>query len=560
MYASFFGLRELPFNNTPVPRFFFSTPDHEEALACLIYAITEGKGFVLLTGEVGAGKTLITRLMLRNFGERLDFAVINHTQVSAEELLQTICAEFRVEVPAGASNAELIRRLQDYLLARYAADRSVVLMLDEAQSLSREAFEQVRMIGNLEADSAKLLQIVIVGQPELRERFEADDMRQLRQRIFRSFHLGGLTREQTEGYIRHRLSVAGAPYPDRIFAPEAIDAIFRYAQGLPRLINTACDNAMLSAFAADQAIIEAPFINQVISQMVSVSQKKPHFAPPAVPHLGAEAENTARFTAAGATDLLHREGIRRFATDLQIMHDDCTRALSQYAQELRREYAKLLEADARRVRAGLIDAHLEEKAAATAHDLRTLVERGETLRRRLDEMIAATRAIAPPQLRDARKVTQQLRHLLEEAHATEQQVRKAVAAATAVSGSTEHAAAALAQQSSRTSRLCLALRGVFDKLEDQSGLARRSAADRPVAGKPVVPVAGGTVNSRRLRQRAEALEAQIAEQREVIAGMRSLIEANQPPAPAATDRSSDSELRLTREVQGLVELVHGTSR
>ena len=247
MYASFFGLRELPFNNTPDPRFFFSTPDHEEALASLIYAIGEGKGFVLLTGEVGAGKTLVTRLMLRHFGESIEFASINNTQVTANELLQCVCSEFGIDFDNGSSNADLIHALQDFLLTSFASNKPVVLMLDEAQALSQQAFEQIRMIGNLEADDAKLLQIVIVGQPELQQRFEANDMRQLRQRIFRSFHLSALTREQTEGYIRHRLSVAGASYPTRILNSDAIDVIFEYSQGIPRLVNTVCDNALLSA-------------------------------------------------------------------------------------------------------------------------------------------------------------------------------------------------------------------------------------------------------------------------------------------------------------------------
>lgn len=282
MYASFFGLRELPFNNSPDPRFFFSTPDHEEALASLIYAVTEQKGFVLLTGEVGSGKTLVTRLMLKHFGDAIAFASITNTHVTAGELLHNICAEFDIEVDPSESNPDVTRKLQDFLVTSFARNKPVVLMLDEAQALSREAFEQVRMIGNLEADDAKLLQIVIVGQPELRERFEANDMRQLRQRIFRSFHLPALNREQTRGYIHHRLGVAGAQQINDIFDDDAIDAIHKYSQGLPRLINTVCDNAMLSAYASDQPTICGADVRNVIEQMMSIAQGGPKFASPRV--------------------------------------------------------------------------------------------------------------------------------------------------------------------------------------------------------------------------------------------------------------------------------------
>jgi type II secretory pathway predicted ATPase ExeA len=583
MYASFFGLRELPFNNTPDPRFFFSTPDHEEALACLIYAITEGKGFVLLTGEVGAGKTLITRLMLRHFGERIDFAVINHTQVSASELVQAICGEFRVELTPGASNADNVRRLQDFLLNRFAADRPVVLMLDEAQSLSREAFEQVRMIGNLEADSAKLLQIVIVGQPELRERFEADDMRQLRQRIFRSFHLEGLTREQTEGYIRHRLGVAGAPYLDKIFQPGAIDAIYRYSQGLPRLINTVCDNAMLSAFAADHNSIDQAFVTQVLAQMMTVSQGKPRFATPVVPAMEGAAESAARVSSEGSTDLARREALRRLVGDVQDVHDDCTRALSQFAQNLRREYGRLIEADALRARSELIDSALIERASASGADLRVLVERAETLRGKLEEMIAATRAAAPPQLRDARRVALQLRQLLEEARSAEDDVRKAVASAAAATETTESALASLTQQATRSGQLCVALRNVFDRLETRTGDLRRDAAAGlaqkvvRAATQPAKPAsklvkrAPGEVKAGQaalpsvvhaLRDKSQRVGAEINEQRTALASIRELLAATQtansvpPPPPTPKDCS----LRLSREVNDLVDLVHQAGR
>ncbi len=266
MYAEFFGLRELPFNNTPDPRFFYSTPDHEEALASLVYATQERKGFVLLSGEVGTGKTLVSRMMLRNFGSRIAFANINHVVNGASDLLESVCVEFELPVEPRSSHTKIVRVLHDFLLAKFAQDVPVVLLLDEAQNLPTEAFEQLRTIGNLEADDAKLLQIVIVGQPELQQRFQSQELRQLRQRLFRSFHLSSLTLEHTTGYIEHRLSVVGAP-DSTIFDRGAVEIVYQYSRGLPREINTICDNAMLSAYAANSKNISASFLKTVVEQM-----------------------------------------------------------------------------------------------------------------------------------------------------------------------------------------------------------------------------------------------------------------------------------------------------
>ncbi len=271
MYTEFFKLRELPFNNTPDPRFFYSTPDHEEALASLVYAVQERKGFVLVTGEVGTGKTLVSRMMLRHFGSRIAFANINHAVRDGGDLLESICTDLEIVIEHGDSHAKLIRKLHDFLLSRFAQNVPVVLVLDEAQSLPFEAFEQLRMIGNLEADDAKLLQIVMLGQPELQRRFAKPDLRQLKQRIFRIFHLHGLTREATEGYIRSRFITAGSEDPD-IFSRDAIDKIFEFSQGLPRLINAVCDNALLSAYSADNKQIDGTFIQSVIEQMMAVGE------------------------------------------------------------------------------------------------------------------------------------------------------------------------------------------------------------------------------------------------------------------------------------------------
>lgn len=271
MYAEFFSLRELPFNNTPDPRFFYSTPDHEEALASLIYAVKERKGFVLLTGEVGAGKTLISRMMLRHFNNSIEFAMINHAVENARDLMESVCAEFDIEANAQTSQTQLVRLLHDFLLAKFAQNVPVVLVLDEAQNLPTDAFEQLRMIGNLESDDAKLLQIAIVGQPELQQKFASAELRQLRQRIFRSFHLPSLDRQSTQEYICHRLNVVGAGEAG-IFSSDAINRIYDVSRGLPRIINTICDNALLSAYSADQRVIHGKMIESVVSQMMLIGK------------------------------------------------------------------------------------------------------------------------------------------------------------------------------------------------------------------------------------------------------------------------------------------------
>lgn len=265
MYCSHFGLQRPPFNNTPDPSFYYSTPDHEEALATLQYATLSRKGFVLVTGEVGAGKTLTGRMFLRQIDGQASTAVITHTHLNARQLLAAICAEFELSVPDDATNLQLADRLQEFLLDEFAKDRFVVVLLDEAQNLPDESFEALRMLGNLEADDAKLLQVCILGQPELRDRFKRESMRQLDQRLFRRFHLSGLTAQQTNEYILRRLAVAGCSRPD-VFTADALDKIYEVSRGIPRVINQLCDNALLAAYAAGRQSVEADVIEQVIDQ------------------------------------------------------------------------------------------------------------------------------------------------------------------------------------------------------------------------------------------------------------------------------------------------------
>ena len=359
MYTEFFGLRELPFNNTPDPRFFYPTPDHEEALASLIYAVKERKGFVLLTGEVGAGKTLVSRMMLRQLGTSIAFANLNHAVASPRELMESLCAEFELHVDHRAGITKLVRLLQDYLLTQFSQNIPVVLVLDEAQNLPVSAFEQLRMIGNLEADDAKLLQIAIVGQPELRRLFASPQLLQLRQRIFRSFHLPALDRTTMEGYIKHRLSVAGSSDLE-IFSHDAMDRIYEISGGLPRLINTTCDNAMLSGYSADRRKIDGPFVDSIAEQMMTIdgaSTMESHSAAPRVrrpkpaPKAQARTSNPNLSLDAGALPPHFARMLESMRTQIRLEVGRITRRLSAVERGVRT--TPLRATDERALRANL---------------------------------------------------------------------------------------------------------------------------------------------------------------------------------------------------------------
>ncbi|MEO0423377.1 MAG: AAA family ATPase [Pseudomonadota bacterium] len=246
MYTSYFGLREKPFSITPDPRFLYLSERHAEALAHLQYGVLESGGFIQLTGEVGTGKTTVMRVQLAKLPEQVEVAAILNPQVDLIGFLRTICHEFGI-TPAEQDHKSLLDALNAHLLLCHAKGKRAVLVIDEAQNLDRSVLEQIRLLTNLETETAKLLQIILIGQPELRETLARTDLRQLAQRITGRYHLGPLSAQETADYVRHRLDVAGATTD--IFTPPALREVHRVSGGVPRLVNVVCDRSLLGAYS-----------------------------------------------------------------------------------------------------------------------------------------------------------------------------------------------------------------------------------------------------------------------------------------------------------------------
>jgi len=252
MYLSFFGLNEKPFAITPDPRYLYLSARHSEALAHLLYGINEAGGFVQLTGEVGTGKTTVIRSLLAQTPKNAEIALILNPRMTAPEFLLTICEELGIGVQDAATGSlkDLVDILSRYLLRAHSRGNRIVLVVDEAQNLAPEVLEQVRLLTNLETNTQKLLQIILIGQPELRELLGRNELRQLAQRITGRYHLRPLSHEETSGYVRHRLRVAGAT--SDIFTPHALTEVHRLSGGVPRVINVVCDRALLGAYTQDR--------------------------------------------------------------------------------------------------------------------------------------------------------------------------------------------------------------------------------------------------------------------------------------------------------------------
>jgi general secretion pathway protein A len=278
MYTQFFKLNQAPFSIAPDPRYLFMSERHREALAHLLYGVGGGGGFVLLTGEIGAGKTTVCRCFLEQIPDNCNVAYIFNPKQTAGELLKSICDEFRIALPASAGHAPTIKdhvdALNDYLLTAHASGRNNVLIIDEAQNLSADVLEQLRLLTNLETNDRKLLQIVLIGQPELRTMLARPELEQLAQRVIARYHLDSLSPEETVRYVLHRLAIAG-PGAASPFSQGLMRKIHQLTKGVPRRINLLCDRALLGAYAEGRHEVTAKIVRKAAAEVFDAEHAAP---------------------------------------------------------------------------------------------------------------------------------------------------------------------------------------------------------------------------------------------------------------------------------------------
>jgi general secretion pathway protein A len=265
MYLSFYGLREAPFAPTPDPKFLFQSARHREALAQLIYGVRERKGFIVLTGEIGTGKTTLLRTLLERLDADTPVAYVHNSALNIEGLLEYVLQDWGVKSTA-STHAQRLFELNEFLIDQHRKGGTPVLVIDEAQNLSVETLEAVRMLSNFETTNQKLMQILLVGQPELRVKLDLPELRQLKQRIGLRCHIAPLSAEETRLYIRHRLRIAGA-IDAGIFTDGAIQKIADYSGGTPRVINIVCDHCLLSGFADSKKRVDAGTVSEAIEYL-----------------------------------------------------------------------------------------------------------------------------------------------------------------------------------------------------------------------------------------------------------------------------------------------------
>ncbi len=266
MYNEYFGLQESPFSIAPDPRYLYMSKEHREALAHLVYGFNSDGGFVLLTGEVGTGKTTVCRCLLEQTHDNTSIAYILNPKLTVPELLATICDELGIKYPKDNSSIKVfVDLINAYLLDSHTQGRKAALIIDEAQNLSSEVLEQLRLLTNLETNQTKLLQIILIGQPELRDKLSKPDLRQLSQRIIARYHLGVLSRKDVGAYVSHRLSIAGLQ--DQLFPGPTINKLYRLSGGVPRLINVLCDRALLGTYTLNKKLVNTSTLKKAAREV-----------------------------------------------------------------------------------------------------------------------------------------------------------------------------------------------------------------------------------------------------------------------------------------------------
>ncbi|WP_085759785.1 ExeA family protein [Oceanicoccus sagamiensis] len=270
MYQQYFGLSEAPFSIAPDPRYLFLSDKHREALAHLIYGVGDQGGFVVLTGEVGTGKTTICRCLLQQVPDNADIAFIINPRQSINQLLQSIFNDLHIDYDRGMTSKDLVDELNHYLLEAHADGRNTILIIDEAQNLSVDVLEQLRLLTNLETNEKKLLQLVLLGQPELNDMLAKSELRQLAQRVTARYHLSPLSKPEVIQYIEHRLSVAGCR--SELFPSTAINKIYQLSKGVPRLINLICDRTLLGVYSTNNDQASAKIVANAAKEIFPAQQ------------------------------------------------------------------------------------------------------------------------------------------------------------------------------------------------------------------------------------------------------------------------------------------------
>jgi len=268
MYTQFYGFKERPFNVTPDARFFYPSHTHKDALESLYYAVNEKRGFAVLSGSIGAGKTTVWRTLLKRLSPSTKVAVITNTHLTGRQLIEVLLEEFNIESKR-LSKTQMLARLNKYLIEQFSQNNNVLLIIDEAQNLAPAVLEEIRMLSNLETEAEKLLQILLIGQNELKDKLVMKNLSQLRQRITVTVHINPLTREETENYMNFRISKVSDKTVKDVFTQDAIDKIHEYSNGVPRLINSICDGALLVGYATSTQLANSEMVSEAVNDFLA---------------------------------------------------------------------------------------------------------------------------------------------------------------------------------------------------------------------------------------------------------------------------------------------------